>query len=525
MRPTTFVSSTQLTASIAAADVATAGFASVTVRNLDAVSNALTLTITSAGPGPCPTGQFSAQYFNNITLSGPPVRTACEASINNNWGAGGPAELPADNFSVRWTGRFTFAAGTTTFTARADDGIRVFVDGVLIIDGWRDQPATTYTTRPTLTEGEHEVSVEYYEKTGGAVAQVSWTGGGACPTGQFSAQYFSNITLSGTPVRTACEDSISNNWGAGGPAGLPADNFSVRWTGRFTFAAGTTTFTARADDGIRVFVDGVLIIDGWRDQPATTYTARPTLTAGEHEVRVEYYEKTGGAVAQVSWTSSGATPPALATLSPSSTAAGGPAFTLTATGTNFIPGATLLWNGAVRPTTFVSSTQLTASIAAADVATAGFASVTVRNLDAVSNALTLTITSAGPGPCPTGQFSAQYFNNITLSGPPVRTACEASINNNWGAGGPAELPADNFSVRWTGRFTFAAGTTTFTARADDGIRVFVDGVLIIDGWRDQPATTYTTRPTLTEGEHEVSVEYYEKTGGAVAQVSWTNGAL
>ena len=139
----------------------------------------------------------------------------------------------------------------------------------------------------------------YVDFDGGTIRRIQY----GCSPGHFLAEYFNNITLSGTPVRTACEPSINNNWGAGGPAGLPADNFSVRWTGHFTFAAGTTTFTARADDGIRVFVDGVLIIDGWRDQPATTYTARPTLTAGEHEMRVEYYEKTGGAVAQVSWTS------------------------------------------------------------------------------------------------------------------------------------------------------------------------------------------------------------------------------
>ena len=98
-----------------------------------------------------------------------------------------------------------------------------------------------------------------------------------CPAGQFSAQYFSNTTLTGTPTRTACEATINNVWGAGGPAGLPVDNFSVRWTGRFNFAGGGATFTARADDGIRVFLDGTQIIDGWRDQPATTYTANYTL--------------------------------------------------------------------------------------------------------------------------------------------------------------------------------------------------------------------------------------------------------
>jgi hypothetical protein len=75
----------------------------------------------------------------------------------------------------------------------------------------------------------------------------------------------------------------------------------VSWDGSFTFAAGTTTFTATGDDGIRVFVDGSKVIDGWKDQSATTYTAPVVLTAGSHTVRVEYYDNTVSAVAKVSW--------------------------------------------------------------------------------------------------------------------------------------------------------------------------------------------------------------------------------
>ena len=47
----------------------------------------------------------------------------------------------------------------------------------------------------------------------------------------------------------------------------------------------------------------MLIIDAWKNQAATTYTATRTLTAGDHQVKVEYYEASGGAVAKVSWAS------------------------------------------------------------------------------------------------------------------------------------------------------------------------------------------------------------------------------
>src|SRR5207253_1904376 len=112
------------------------------------------------------------------------------------------------------------------------------------------------------------------------------------------------------------------------------------------------------------------------------------------EVKVEYYERGGDAVAQVSWTGTGLLPPTLSTLTPNNATAGGAAFTLTADGNNFVSGATVLWNGAARTTTFVSAARLTASITAADIATAGSASVSVRNPDGqTSGTQTFTINS------------------------------------------------------------------------------------------------------------------------------------
>ena len=71
--------------------------------------------------------------------------------------------------------------------------------------------------------------------------------------------------------------------------------------------------------------------------------------------------------------------PTITTLSPSTTVAGSGGFTLIITGTNFVNGAVVRWNGSDRPTTFVSSTQLEAAIPASDVATAGTANATVFN--------------------------------------------------------------------------------------------------------------------------------------------------
>ena len=96
------------------------------------------------------------------------------------------------------------------------------------------------------------------------------------------------------------------------------DNFSVRWTGRHSFPAGDHTFTASADDGIRVWLDSAPVIDAWIDQSPTTYQSTRPVTAGDHEVKVEYYENGGGALAKVSWAAATAnTPPTPTIAAPS----------------------------------------------------------------------------------------------------------------------------------------------------------------------------------------------------------------
>lgn len=138
-------------------------------------SYALNLSLGSGETVNCSDGQYRAQYYNNRDLGGSPAVTRCESTVNYDWGSGSPvAGVGSDNFSVRWTGRHNFSGGTWRFIARADDGIRVWIDGSLIIDAWRDQGPTEYRTERSLSAGLHEIKVEYYENGGGAVAQVRW---------------------------------------------------------------------------------------------------------------------------------------------------------------------------------------------------------------------------------------------------------------------------------------------------------------------------------------------------------------
>ncbi len=148
----------------------------------------------------------------------------------------------------------------------------------------------------------------YADFDGGTIQHISYGSSSSCPDGSFLAEYHNSIDLSGAPVLSRCESTIADDWGSGSPAPqVSSDNFSVRWTGRFSFAAGSYTFASTADDGIRVYVDGVLRIDDWQDQPATKEQATVQLNGGVHTVEVDYYDHRGQAVAQLSWAQAGNT--------------------------------------------------------------------------------------------------------------------------------------------------------------------------------------------------------------------------
>ena len=187
------------------------------------------------------------------------------------------------------------------------------------------KPFATGAAGPVNLEFGPDRNLYYADFTGGTIRKIAPTSPpSSCSNGQYQADYFSNMTLSGSPALSRCEPApIDNTWGSGSPdPSLPADGFSTRWTGSFDFAGGDTTFTATADDGIRVFVDGTLVIDGWADQAPTTYTGTRTLTAGPHQVKVEYYENGGGAVAKVSWTGGTSSTPTVTSTTPASGATG-----------------------------------------------------------------------------------------------------------------------------------------------------------------------------------------------------------
>jgi hypothetical protein len=118
---------------------------------------------------------WRGEYYNNMSLSGSSALVRDDAEINFSWGSGRPADqVDVDGFSVRWTQNLTLSPANYRFTMTVDDGARLYVNGHLLIDAWKDQPARTYTGDIYLSGGPITVQMEYYENEGVAVAKLSW---------------------------------------------------------------------------------------------------------------------------------------------------------------------------------------------------------------------------------------------------------------------------------------------------------------------------------------------------------------
>ena len=399
------------------------------------------LRITPVGDPPADTA-WHGRFWNTPDVAGiPEIPTEApdlerdDETLDFDWGEGSPgAGIAGDHFVASWTRTVTLSAGVYRFAGTRDDGMRVFLDGVEIIDRWTFGNAA-FSVDKVVTGGSHELRVDHFEGGGGARAELNYDriGDVVAGDGGYTAEYFANRSLQGPPALTREDDAIDFSWGGGAPGdGIPADNFSARWTKALTLeTGGTYKFTVTSDDGVRLFVDGQVLLDRWVLQSATTHTATRALEAGTHQVVLEYFEAGGDAEARMTY----------------------------------------------EPT-------------------------------------------ADPPPPPPEPFLAEYFDNSVLAGAPTLVRTDNAIDFDWGEAAPhPSLPVDRFSVRWTRSKHYDAGTYRFSVTGDDGIRVLIDGSEAVNGWFYQAPTTYSSDVELTEGEHTVVVEYFEWTVGAVARFS------
>jgi len=116
-------------------------------------------------------------------------------------------------------------------------------------------------------------------------------------------EYFDNMNLSGKPVVTRIDSMIDFSFGTFSPAsGVPEERFSVRWTGKIIPPETIHQIGINNDDGARLYVDGKLVIDDWRDHSEVANKVNLELTAGkEYEIVMEFYENALNADARLTW--------------------------------------------------------------------------------------------------------------------------------------------------------------------------------------------------------------------------------
>ncbi|MBK8186195.1 MAG: hypothetical protein IPK77_02475 [Cellvibrio sp.] len=285
--------------------------------------------------------------------------------------------------------------------------------------------------------------------------------------GGLSGAYFNNMTLAGAAAGTRTDTSVDFNWGAGNPGvgGLGNNQFSVRWTGQLRApTTGSYRFQTVSDDGVRLWVNGQQVINNWTDHASATNTSSSiTLEAGyAYSIQLEYYENSGSSVIRLLWS-----PPGTSSFSNLGTAADPNPSTA---------------NYCALPTQTCSS---------------GFS----------------------------GNATAQYFNNINLSGSPAATRQESVIDYDWSTGttGVTGLTGDNFSVRWDATLKVnATGNYQFQTLSDDGVRLWVNNQQVINNWTDHSVATDTSgNLALTAGmTYPVRLEFYERGGYAVISLGW-----
>ena len=239
-------------------------------------------------PPTCAAGEYRAEYFSNPTLSGPPAVAVCEAPpLDHDWGTGVPPGVgPAGTSRSGGPARWRFASPRLVHVHRGRRRRHPGVGRWCRADRRVAGPGADYV-HGVVGAGrgvQHEVRVEYYEAGGGAVARSA--GPVAAPQPHVRGGAVSGGVLREPDVvRPAgvvvCEARRWITTGASGPAGRGSGQLLGAWTGTLEVPSPRTVYVLR-DGGRRdprVGGRGVLV-DQWRDQAPTTFTASRELAAG-----------------------------------------------------------------------------------------------------------------------------------------------------------------------------------------------------------------------------------------------------
>ena len=280
-------------------------------------------------------------------------------------------------------------------------------------------------------------------------------------------------------VLSRVDQRLDFNWQPGervGP-GIDQQAFSVRWTGKlYAPVEGTYNFIVNTDNGVRVWVDGRLLIADWDVYTLNTFRKETRLAAGRYyDLKIEYTNYMGPAVFRLAWE-----------------------YPREGTATSGLPHYT--------PEDVIPAKYLFTQPPPDQTA--------VSTSDAVAPSRT---GHPGGGNGLLGEyFRGEYF------GEKVFTRIDRKIDFYWEGGPGPDIHDTDFSVRWTGKLLAPAdGKYKFMVNVNDGARLWVGGKLVLDEWRLEPGRQYQTEIELQGGRYyDVKLEYFNGPQLGVMQLSW-----
>lgn len=456
-RATTFADAGHLTAQILAGDIATPGLYDVTVYT-PGVSGSGPSTFTVTGGGTCVS-----------VASGIAGLWKGEGNANDSWGANNGTAVGGVTYVTGLSGQAFSFNGTTGYVTVPDSP--ALRPSSVTVTGWFK--LNSAPTAPVMILSKPAGTAQYnsyalYLSASSLVAVVgsaSGSAGGASYPFAFTPGVWYHVAYA--------FDSV-------------AQTQALYLNGAAVFSGALSATLGYDAHPILIGVDSdfeapVGFFPGQLDELAVFNRA---LSAGE--ITAVYAAGSAGIC--------GASPnplPVVYSLSPASIPAGTPGITLNVTGSGFVPGAAVLWNGSTRPTTFVSDTQLQATISSGDLLAGGAIPITVQN------------PAPGGGVSPWVMFYiTAYARGLNLlvnpgaeGGPVAATGTESVFVPGWTLSGPLTVvaygttgaPHGDFisptdpgpSVRGT-RF-FAGGANASTSNAIQVIDISSDASAIDAG--------------------------------------------
>ena len=143
----------------------------------------------------------------------------------------------------------------------------------------------------------------------------------------------------------------------------------------------------------------------------------------------------------------------------------------------------------------------------------------------IASAGFINSSAVGTGVGLLGNYWSNHVSSAPYTGAPTLVRTDATVNFNWGTGSPdPSISVDSFTAKWLGAVEPQFNETyTFYTTTDDGVRLWVNGQLIIDHWVDQSPTEWSGNITLLAGQrYNIEMDYYENGGGAEAILSWSS---